>query len=111
MTRSIIVALVFNGVDVVTGVLSGVKQKDLKSAKLRDGLFKKVGFIVCYVLAFLLDVYGVEVGVSLGFKALPVIISYVILTEIVSILENVHRLNPDIVPEKILSLLNISNKE
>lgn len=37
----VIIALIFNALDLVTGIISAVKSKDIKSAKLRDGLFKK----------------------------------------------------------------------
>ena len=40
----VIIALIFNALDLVTGIISAVKSKDIKSAKLRDGLFKKVYF-------------------------------------------------------------------
>lgn len=104
---SIIVALVFNAVDMVSGLLSAIKTGTIQSNKLRDGLFKKAGFILCYALAYLVDMYGAEVGFTLGFKVVPIIISYVVLTEVVSITENINVLNPDVVPEKILSMLNI----
>lgn len=42
----VIIALIFNVLDLVTGIISAVKTKDIKSSKLRDGLFKKVGFIL-----------------------------------------------------------------
>lgn len=40
--HSIGVALLFNLADLVTGLISAVKAKDLQSTKLRDGIFKKL---------------------------------------------------------------------
>ena len=54
----VIVALIFNALDLVTGLVSAVKTKDIQSSKLRDGLFKKVGFIFCYFVAWLVDTQG-----------------------------------------------------
>lgn len=105
----IIIALVFNALDLITGVISALKNKDIQSAKLRDGLFKKVGFILCYFVAWLVDNEGALIGFKLGTPILPIIILYVCTTELVSILENICIINPDILPEKLMELFHISN--
>lgn len=104
----IIIALVFNALDLVTGIITAVKNKDVQSAKLRDGLFKKVGFILCYFVAWLIDTEGSLVGFQIGAPILPIIILYVCTTELVSILENICKINPDILPEKLMGLFHIS---
>lgn len=105
----IFVALGFNTLDILTGLVSAIKNKDIKSAKLRDGLFKKVGFIFCYFTAWLVDGYGDVIGFKLGVAILPVIVLYVCTTELVSILENISKINSDILPGKLMELFNISN--
>ena len=107
----IFVALIFNGFDLLTGVLGAIRNHDIQSSKLRDGVFKKVGFIICYTLALLLDVYGANVGINLGVKILPIIIAYVIFTECVSIIENISIINPDLLPAKLLELFHLTNKK
>lgn len=106
---SVICALVFNVLDILSGLIAAIKNKNLESGKLRDGLFKKVGFIFCYFMAWLLDAHGTEIGFSIGVSVLPIIILYVCTTEIVSITENISKINPDIVPEKLLEMLHIGN--
>jgi toxin secretion/phage lysis holin len=105
----IFVALGFNALDVLTGIVSAVKNKDIKSEKLRDGLFKKVGFILCYFTAWLVDGYGGVIGFKLGVAILPVIVLYVCTTELVSILENISKINSDLLPSKLMELFHISN--
>lgn len=105
----IFVALVFNALDILTGIVSAIKNKDIKSAKLRDGLFKKVGFIFCYFTAWLVDGYGDVIGFKLGVAILPVIVLYVCTTELVSILENISKINSDLLPGKLMELFHISN--
>lgn len=105
----IFVALVFNALDVLTGVVSAIKNKDIKSANLRDGLFKKVGFIFCYFTAWLVDGYGDVIGFKLGVAILPVIVLYACTTELVSILENISKINSDLLPGKLMELFHISN--
>lgn len=106
----IIIALGFNGLDILLGVVTAIKAKNIQSAKLRDGLFKKVGFITCYFVAWLLDNHGNAVGFTFGVNILPLVIFYVCTTEVVSILENVSKLNPDILPEKLTDMFQISKK-
>lgn len=105
----IFVALGFNALDILTGLVSAIKNKDIKSAKLRDGLFKKVGFIFCYFTAWLVDGYGDVIGFKLGVAILPVIVLYVCTTELVSILENISKINSDLLPGKLMELFHISN--
>ena len=107
----IFVALIFNGFDLLTGVLGAVKNHEIQSSKLRDGVFKKVGFIICYILALLIDVYGTDMGINLGVKILPISIAYVIFTECVSIIENISIINPDLLPAKLLELFHLTNKK
>ena len=105
----IIIALVFNALDIIAGIISAFKNKDIQSSKLRDGLFKKVGFILCYFVAWLIDAEGSLIGFQLGAPILPIIILYVCTTELVSILENICKINPDILPEKLMGLFHISD--
>lgn len=104
---SIIVALIFNGLDLLTGIISAIRAHELKSSRLRDGLFKKVGFILCYFIAWLMDNYGSVVGFKLPVAILPVIILYVCTTELVSILENITKINPDILPDKLMQMFHV----
>lgn len=100
------IALAFNVMDLITGISAAVKEKDIESSKLRDGLFKKAGFLFCYVLAILIDNNGVYIGLNISVKILPVVVLYVVTTEIVSIIENICRLNSDLLPEKLLDMFH-----
>lgn len=104
----IIIALVLNALDLITGIITAVKNKDIQSSKLRDGLFKKIGFILCYFVAWLIDTEGSMIGFSLRTPILPIIILYACTTELVSILENICKINPDIIPEKLMELFHIN---
>lgn len=106
--HSIGVALLFNLADLVTGLIAAVKVKELQSSKLRDGIFKKIGFLICYFLALMIDTYGSEVGFVLEVKLLPIVLGFVCLTEVISIIENISKIT-DVLPEKLLSIFHISN--
>lgn len=103
---SIVIALIFNALDLLTGIVASVKNKEVKSSKLRDGLFKKVGFMFCYFIGWLVDTQGYRVGFNIT-NVLPIILLYACTTELVSIIENICKINPDILPEKLLEIFNL----
>lgn len=104
--KIILVALVFNGLDLVTGIVGAIKDgEQIKSSKLRDGLFKKVGFIFCYTLGITINYAEIYLTLPFGVDLVPVICTYAIITEVVSIVENISKINPDILPEKLKELI------
>lgn len=104
--KIILVALVFNGLDLITGIVGALRNgEQIKSSKLRDGLFKKVGFIFCYTLCVMINYAENFLVLPFGVDLVPVICTYAIITEVVSIIENIYKVNPDILPEKLKSLI------
>lgn len=103
----ILIPLIFNALDLISGLLCAVKNKQVSSSKLRDGLFKKVGFILCYILAYLFDAYSSVIGFQLNVSILPIVILYVCTTESVSIIENICGINPDLLPDKLLEMFQL----
>lgn len=110
--KIIIVALIFNGLDLVTGIVGALKDgEQIKSNKLRDGLFKKVGFIFCYTLGIAINYAETYLTLPFGVDLVPVICAYAIITEVVSIIENISKINPDILPEKLKTLIGYREGE
>lgn len=104
--KIILVALVFNGLDLITGIIGAIRDgEQIKSSKLRGGLFKKVGFIFCYILAIAINYAETFLTLPFGVDLVPVICMYAIVTEVVSIIENISKINPDIVPDKLKELI------
>ena len=104
--KIILVALVFNGLDLVTGIVGAIRSDEqIKSSKLRDGLFKKVGFVFCYALGVLINYAENLLTLPLGVDLVPVICTYAVITEVVSIIENISKINPDILPDKLKELI------
>lgn len=109
--HTLIVALSFNALDLLTGLVAAVRKHDIQSGKLRDGLFKKVGFVLCYFVAWLLDTHGGSIGFQLAVDVLPCVVLYVCTTELVSVLENITIINPDLLPEKLAELFHVSTMD
>ena len=104
--KIILVALVFNGLDLVTGIVGAIRDgEQIKSNKLRDGLFKKVGFVFCYALGVLINYAENLLILPFGVDLVPVICTYAIITEVVSIIENIAKINSDILPDKLNELM------
>lgn len=89
--------------DFITGLLKSFKEKNYSSSIMRQGLFNKIGFVLCVVLGYLVDYAQnfIDLGVSIPLS--KIICTYIILTEIGSIIENLALLNDKIIPEKLLS--------
>lgn len=111
MVYQIGIALTFHVIDFITGFISALKLGTVSSSKMRDGMFKKVGFVFCYIVAVIIDVYGGYVGFSLPVKVLPVIVTYAIMTELVSILENIAKINPDLKISKLREIFQVKDKK
>ena len=98
--------------DYITGMLAAAYNEGLSSKKGRKGLIKKVSFLLMLGLGFLLDAavpYFVERGLS---AELPVplpfglmICAWIVITEAISVLENLCRMEGVRVPGFLVKLL------
>ena len=107
-----IVAIVaaFIVMDLVTGIMQAIANKTLDSTKMRAGGWHKCGFIMVVILAALVE--WTMQFIDLGFT-LPLFVPacvFIILTEIVSIFENVCRLSPELANSKLAQLFDIGVK-
>lgn len=96
--------LAFIVADVLAGVLAALKNHTLSSTKAREGLWHKAGEVLTVALAVLVEVGSAHL--DLGFTA-PLIVpvcTYLILNEVMSILENAAELNPELKGSRIMGL-------
>ena len=98
----------FMMIDVVTGILKAVKGKELSSTRAREGIYKKASFIVFIAFGYLADYAMAYVDLGFNFPAAATICTLVIVTEAISILENLGKINPELVAlvAPFLSALN-----
>lgn len=96
--------------DIVTGIMKAVANKTLDSTKMRAGGWHKCGFIMVMILAALVEwsMRFIDLGFTLP-MFVPVCV-FIILTEIVSIFENVCQLSPELKNSKLAQLFNIEVK-
>lgn len=103
-------ALAFMLIDVFTGVLKAVKNKELNSTKAREGIYKKASFILFIAFGYLADYAMDYVNMGFSFPAAATICTLVIVTEAISVLENLGQINPDLV-KLVAPFLSALNKK
>lgn len=89
--------LACNILDIVTGFIKAYDQKNVSSKKMKHGALAKVTIWCVVVVSIILSGY-------LGTDLTTYIVSYYLLMEIISILENVSVFVP--VPEKVKNILS-----
>ena len=86
--------------DFITGVSAGFRNKELSSSVGSKGLFKKVGILVCIIIAYVLDL---ATGMNV-FRGM--VISGFAVIEAMSLIENIDRIGCGyIIPEFLRSKL------
>lgn len=93
----VVIALIFIAFDILTGILTGIKEKNLMSKKLREGLWHKLGFILVILFAIVLECALVYFDFPFEVPSTAVVCVYIVFTECVSIFENLCILNPSLV--------------
>lgn len=104
--QPMLVAVIMMALDIVFGFAGAVKNNDIRSDKMREGLWHKAGFCGLIILAFAYEVASAWVnfeanmtGIGITMPVLPAVTAiclFVVATEVVSILENLCELNPKI---------------
>lgn len=93
----LIITAVMIVLDVVVGFAGAVRNKDVQSAKLRDGLWHKAGFVGLIALAYVIQYATLYADLGFEIPTVAAVCVYVIVTEIVSVFENLCVLNPQLV--------------
>ena len=94
--------LACNILDIVTGFIKAYDQKNVSSKKMKHGALSKVSIWCVVVVSIILSAY-------LGTDLTTYIVSYYLIMEIVSILENASVFIP--VPDKIKNILDNEHVE
>ncbi|MCD7828895.1 MAG: phage holin family protein [Clostridiales bacterium] len=103
-----LVTFVLIALDFVTGIIKGAATGTLSSTVMREGLYKKASLILLMVLGCLADYAQGFIDLGISVPAAAAVCSYIGVMEITSALENICKINPDIVPDKLTALFGIS---
>lgn len=98
--------------DTVTGLVKAFKEKQYTSTVMREGLFHKCGSILTIVFGLLVDYAQTLVDIGVSIPVAVSICAYIILMECGSIIENMCKINPEIMPDKLKAYFSkLSGKE
>ena len=89
--------------DLATGIVKAFMGKEFTSSIMREGLFHKLGSVLCVVFGILVDYAQTIVDLGVTIPVSSAICTYIILMESGSIIENVCQINPEIMPDKLKS--------
>lgn len=100
--------------DIVCGIAAAARNKELCSSIMRDGLYNKFGELMLLLLAIFMN----EVLLMSPFDKLGIppeiaytVAIYIAVMEIVSIVENICKINPELPFAKILLMFNLNLPE
>lgn len=83
--------------DIATGMLKAWHDRDVQSKILREGLFHKIAFLLVICMAQGMEyASGLLPQIELNLPVAGTVCAYIIMTEVVSIAENLKAINPDI---------------
>ena len=99
--KLLIMALTGIMFDIITGFLKAGYLKEINSTSLREGLYHKITEVIILSGGLLLDHATSYVGVDFDMNIFPWLSLYILITEIISILENLCEVNEEL--RKILS--------
>lgn len=99
-------ALVFAFIvlDFCTGVIKALKQHVFTSSIMREGLFHKIASLSCIILAVLMDYAQAYIDLGIKVPITNAVCAYIILMEVGSIIENVGKINPKLIPSKLRAM-------
>lgn len=103
--------LVFVGLDILTGWMKAVSTGTVSSAVMRQGLFHKVSYFVIIVVFIAVEALQKHFSFWPDFPTTAAICAYICVTEIVSLLENLAVVNPEIRDWPIVSAIVKQGKE
>ena len=84
--------------DIISGVIAAVINKNYSSEELRKGLGHKLGyiFVMCTVAIIQVAMFDDRFSIDFGFPLLDVVCGFIIFMEVTSIIENACLINPNL---------------
>lgn len=91
--------------DFITGLIKAISSGNFKSSMMREGLFHKIGEILCIALGVLIQYAEGYLDLGINLPVAAAICTYIVLMEIGSALENIGAINPELVPSKLRAII------
>ena len=92
--RTGFIVLIFISFDILFGLLQALTNQTFQSSMMRQGLFHKLGEILCYLFGVVCDATLPMINILVPFSLANAITIYIVIMEIGSILENLSKVSP-----------------
>ena len=84
------------GCDIVIGLIKAVTTHSYESGIMREGLFHKLGEILCFIFAVICDLTLPSMGIILPVSITGAVAAYLVFMEVGSVIENIGVMNPQL---------------
>ncbi len=97
--------------DFMTGLIKACKTSNFKSAIMREGLFHKMGEVLCVALGVLIQYAEGYLNLGINLPVASAVCTYIVLMEIGSASENICAINPELSAKKLLGIIGIGKDD
>lgn len=111
MKEIICTTLGFIGFDFVTGFIGAMRNGKVKSQIMREGLYHKTSLIILIAFSILAEYGQKSIFKELNIPILLPICGYIVIMETTSIIENLCKINPSLIPSKIKGFFGFIKEE
>lgn len=101
--KDAIAVLAMIGFDIIIGLIKAFSTHSYTSEIMREGLFHKLGELLCFIFGVVCDLTLPNMGVILPVSITGAVAAYLVFMEIGSIIENIGVMNPKLA--KYLSMI------
>lgn len=105
--------LIFILLDIVSGYGAALKNSNVSSSKMREGIFKKCGSVLVMLCAVAVEHMGSYVGIADSITDAVVygVCALLVVMELTSVLENACKLNPDLPVARFFDLFGLTHED
>lgn len=94
--KTAVIALSFIAFDILTGLISAIKNGNYKSTIMREGLFHKCGEILSMIFGYGCEFAFPMIGIEISLPIAQSVYVYIIIMEVGSIIENLCNISPEL---------------
>lgn len=97
--------------DIASGFIAACSNHCVDSKKMKDGLFHKCGFLLAIVFACLCEYATMYIDLGFTIPVQSTVCVFIIGIEIVSNLENIIKISPELANKKFFAIFNKDDEE
>ena len=103
----VVITCVFMCLDLITGFAQAAKNHDIQSSKMKDGLWHKCGFMLAIIFSIACEYASAYVDLGFTIPVQTAVCTFIILIEVMSNLENLGKLSPELAGSKFLQIFKV----